>query len=354
MAAQFWNYPSRPGTTYDGHATARYVESSGWDGMLLGENQNLWPDPFVYLGAAAMATDSVKLGIAVTNPITRHPAVLAAQIATLHVASNGRAELGIGRGDSAAAYIGKGPAKVADFENYLAELQTYLRGEDVDCDGTPSRIEWLADTALPKVVVGVAAGGPRTIAAAARQADRVTFALGANPERIAWGIETARSACVEAGLDPDDLSLGAYINGYIHDDVDAARDMVRGGAATFIRFSGGKAFDASFSSDRTSTDSSRQQAGDSQNPASQVIDTYDRKHHGSKDAGHAHQVDDKFLDDFAVYGPAERCIEKLTDLMELGIDYFAILTASREDTFEGRKSQSVRFGNEVISTLRNI
>ena len=63
----------------------------------------------------------------------------------------------------------------------------------------------------PQVTVEVAATGPKVIGAAARSADRVVFALGADTDRLRWGIETARSARVEADLDRMNLELRGYI-----------------------------------------------------------------------------------------------------------------------------------------------
>ena len=39
--------------------------------------------------------------------------------------------LGIGRGDSALAHLGRAPARLAWFERYLANLQAYLRGDAI-------------------------------------------------------------------------------------------------------------------------------------------------------------------------------------------------------------------------------
>ena len=63
-----------------------------------------------------------------------------------------------------------------------------------------SAIAWLPSR-HPKVPVEVAATGPRVISAAARHADRVLLALGADPDRVRWGIETARESRRRAELD---------------------------------------------------------------------------------------------------------------------------------------------------------
>ena len=75
------------------------------------------------------------------------------------------------------------------------------------------------------------------IAAAARSADRTLFALGADPQRIKWGIEVSRQARAEAGLDADGIRYGAYVNVVAHPDVAIARKLVIGSLSTFARFS---------------------------------------------------------------------------------------------------------------------
>lgn len=67
------------------------VESAGWDGIYLADTQNLAADVHVSLGIMATATERLRLVTGVTNPVTRHPAVTATAIATVHAASAGRA-----------------------------------------------------------------------------------------------------------------------------------------------------------------------------------------------------------------------------------------------------------------------
>lgn len=137
-------------------ALAQMAEEAGWDGLALSDSQNLHGDTFAALALAAHATRSLCLMTGATNPATRHPAVVAAAIATIQAESGGRAILGIARGDSALAYLGRRPMPLVDFERGLEHVQTYLNGEAVDCDGFPSRLMWLLP---PKVPMDVAAKG---------------------------------------------------------------------------------------------------------------------------------------------------------------------------------------------------
>src|SRR5262249_12027868 len=114
-----------------GERAAGRAEAAGVGGLALVDSQTLAGDPWVGLALAARESARIRLGTAVTNPVTRHPAVTAAAAVTLQVASAGRFVLGIGRGDSALAHLGRAPASVKTFKRYLRVLQAYLHGADV-------------------------------------------------------------------------------------------------------------------------------------------------------------------------------------------------------------------------------
>jgi 5,10-methylenetetrahydromethanopterin reductase len=173
-----------------------------------------------------------------------------------------------------------------------------------------SRIAWIAGGA--KVPVEVAASGPKVIALAALHAERVMFTLGADVERLAWGIALARQTRQAAGLDPDGIAFGAYVNLGCHNDMAAARGLVRGGLTTFARFSvmHGKANGPVSTGDRAVLEALRS--------------NYDMRAHTRGDSRQAGTLTDDFVDRFAIVGPPGRCIERLRSLEELGLDRVAI------------------------------
>src|SRR5438128_1704023 len=213
---EFWRAGGGGQTTSPEAAIS--VEAEGWDGQMFMDSQCLGGDPYVLMGAWAMLTGRLKLSTGVTNPLTRHAAVTAASAATLQEISGGRAVLGIGRGDSALAYLGHGPARLAAFEKALNELQRLLGGGELAFaeletqDAAPpleslslgdrptaARLKWLPES-LPKVPLDVAATGPKVIEMAAVIAERVTFSVGAIAERINWAVEMADAARAKRGL----------------------------------------------------------------------------------------------------------------------------------------------------------
>ena len=314
---------------------ARELEESGWDGINVVDSQNLAAESFVALAMAATSTERLKLGTGVSNPVTRTAAVLASATATVHSVSRGRMTLGIGRGDSALAHLGRAPARLGQFERYLRHLQAYLSGGNVPFDElvdipaasappvetlglaeTPdaSGIRWIADTTARdgKPLVEVAATGPKVIGIAARRSDRVMFALGASPERIGWGIGIARAAREAAGLDPEGLRFGAYVSCGCHPDMETARDMVRGNLTVFARFA--------IMHGRTSGPLSDR----SRDVMRKLRSAYDMHRHTQGDSSQAAVLTPEFIEEYAAVGSPEQVLERLVGLRELGLDKVVI------------------------------
>lgn len=338
LMTEFWQltFPV-PGRS---EAVAKAAEAAGWDGLAFADTQCLSGDIYSAMCLAAKATERLRVGSAVTNPVTRHAAVTASAIATVQVESNGRAVLGIGRGDSSLGYIGQGPAPAAALERYISRVQGYLSGEPVMLDGFESRNMWIAHAGQPKVPVDVAATGPRVIDLAARLAERVTFAMGADPARLAKAVGAARAIRERAGLDSGVQSYGAYVNIACDDDVTRGRDVIRGSTGTFAHFSGmSKAAHAGIATADADV-------------YEHIGANYDMANHASGAARHMQAVPDGFIDRFAIVGGPGYCIDRLGELIATGLERLVLLTGSR-DADPGHVAASMaRISEEVIPALR--
>ena len=355
MAVEFWTMGSpRPGagdSKFPNSARqAMRAEQVGYDGIVFYDSQNLAPDCYIALAQAAQATSTIKLGTGVTNSFTRHAAVTASAIATVQAESGGRAYLGIGRGDSAMAHLGRAPDAVSAFEDYLKRLQAYLRGGEVpfEAGGTvesldladrpvSSRIAWLpADQ--PKVPVDVAATGPKVIGAAARHADRVTFSVGADAERVRWGMDVARAARAEAGLSTE-IPFGAYVTLVVHDDPKEAMRMGEGQLSLFARFSvmyGTVIGPASESQRKVLYD---------------IHNAYDMKQHSGTGSPQAAVLTPAFARNFGIFGPPKHCADRLSELIELGIDRFIIVGSGLDPNNPQSAQAAERLIKEVVPAL---
>jgi 5,10-methylenetetrahydromethanopterin reductase len=348
--AEIWTTGIPDPRTVARHSKA--AEDAGWDGFAVVDSQNLTADCWVGLALAAQATSTIGLGTAVTNPVTRLPALTACAAATVHLVSGGRVTIGIGRGDSALSHLGRAPASVRALERYLEVLQAYLRREEVDfadlgldTDVAPdveslnlktramaSRVN-IVEAELPKIVVEVSSTGPKVIEAAARQADRVMLAVGADPKRIEWGIATAKAM-------NRDVRIGAFVNCVADPDVDVARALIRGGMSTFTRFS------TMHGTPTGPVDDVERET------MAKLIETYDMTHHTRADSRQAEVLSPDFIDRFGIVGPPEACADKLNDLIALGLDKVIIVGPSAGADRERSKAAMARFPAEVLPLVK--
>jgi 5,10-methylenetetrahydromethanopterin reductase len=318
-------------------ANADRVDSEAWDGLCVADTQNRSPEAFVSLTAIAMRTERIGLGIGVSNPVTRHPALLGSATAALQRVSGGRFVLGIGRGDSAAAHVGAAPAPLRVFERYVRALRSYLTGGDVDTQdaysfvagGVPpvdtlrmasnpeaSTLQWLTDADRPNPLEIVGAG-PKVLALAAKYGDRPAIAVGAVPERVAWAVGVVREARAEAGLSAD-VGVCAYVNVVAHHDPVVARRLVSAVLPSTSRFS------VMHGRVNGPTDAS----------AAAVLEgihaSYSMSAHGTLGSAPGRLLTDEFTDAFGISGTPEHCVQRLRELADLGVEKFVLFPVGRK------------------------
>jgi 5,10-methylenetetrahydromethanopterin reductase len=342
MPAEFWRMGATPVPATAIGRLAREFEGSGWDGLALGEAHGILPDPYVLLGVAAQATTTLKLGTSVAVPL-RHPLLAADAMATVQALSGGRARFVIGRGDGAMKVLQRGPMPVGEFEGYLRALQGFLRREEVETGGAISSMSRLDDIdpslALPRPEVSVAATGPRMIAAAARWADGIDFSVGADVERLRACIALAHEACEAAGRDPSSLALGCYLQvGVTGGDDTAAAEAVRGLIVTHARFSGNFSSRAAAVMEKVLTAS---RGGVTRTGRPGELDFYPKE-----------ALDEEEVMRFGIIGAADECVERLLEIVDLGVRNVYIGTRSVGVDLD--EENTLRIGREVLRRLRSL
>ena len=135
--------------------TVRRIEASGIDVLLLSDHFGAQWGPLASLGAAAVATTRLRLGTLVLDNDFRHPAVLAKELATLDVLSDGRVEIGLGAGWSHTDYAPTGipfdaaSVRVDRLEESARVLRGLMRDGPFSFGGTYYRIQDLAGKPRP-------------------------------------------------------------------------------------------------------------------------------------------------------------------------------------------------------------
>lgn len=332
---------------------ARRVEAEGWDGQMFMCSQNLSADPWVQMGLWAGATERLKFSTGVTNPFTRNVAVTAGAAASVQAVSGGRAVLGIGRGDSALAYLGHAPVGLRQFETALKHLQVLLSGGEISFaefgssgdapllhelslgdKPTAVALRWLSQD-LPKVPLDVAATGPKVIEMGARIAERVTFSVGADHERMQWALATAKAA------EPSPRSYGAQLVVVCHPDEATAMEVAMHMAPPLARFQV----------------ISGQKVGPTDQAADDNLDAirsgYDMNKHGVTEAKHriiGGGLSEEFVRNFALVGTPDQCTRRLLALKAMGLERFVVVGPGFYPASWGEAAGL--FAREVMPALR--
>jgi 5,10-methylenetetrahydromethanopterin reductase len=222
-------HPDRPAEEVA--ALAAEAERLGFSGVWVADSQNLFRDVYVTLALVAERTRTITIGTGVTNPVTRHPAVLAGAVATVAECASGRTILGIGTGETAVESIGRRPARIAEMEDVARVVRALHRGESALYDGAELALGWPA----PEVPIVFASSGPRSLTAAGRSADGVYLKLGIHPEVLSYALKHVRAGRAETGRTLDGYRVAVMLPVAIHSDPALARDEVRGLAAAIAR-----------------------------------------------------------------------------------------------------------------------
>lgn len=181
---------------------ARKVEDLGYSALLIPDHFGDQWAPLVALTVAAEATTSLKVGSLVFDNDYRHPVVLAREIATLDLVSEGRVEFGIGAGWMTSDYEQSGipldrPGVRIDrmVESLRVMKQLWSEGK-ADFAGDHYTISGADGSPRPHTkphpTIVIGGGGKRVLSIAAREADIV----GVNPSLSSGviGPEVAQSS----------------------------------------------------------------------------------------------------------------------------------------------------------------
>ena len=147
------------------------------------------PGAFAQAGAVAAMTERIAIGLGVVNPYTRHPALLAMEVAALAAMAPGRVVLGLGSSNRRWIEDQMGiPFKtpLADLAESVAVVRRLLRGERVTTHGgrfdlERVELEWAPAGELP-LLLGVK--GPRALRLAAEIADGVLCSVLTSPAHV--------------------------------------------------------------------------------------------------------------------------------------------------------------------------
>lgn len=307
---------------------AKLAESLDFSHVWIGDSQMIWREAYVTLGALAMATERVKLGTAVTNVLTRHPAVTASAFSSLQELSRGRGVLGVGLGDSALETLGMVPVKMQALRESIALMRSLMAGKEIHHAGHD--IHLVHGSASAGVPVWIGATGPKMLELSGEVADGVIMMTGALPALISHGLAHIHAGAKRAGRDPSSIETAAWLPMSISaDDPQWAKDNVRAHVARWAI---------------------RKQPIEFEPRIAEIIgrirNAYDYYGHLSPGSPQSKVVTDELVDLCTIAGTPDQCLRKVRELEQCGLDQLALVTHGNK-----RAEQIKLFANEVLARI---
>ncbi|MFZ0217982.1 MAG: LLM class flavin-dependent oxidoreductase [Candidatus Dormiibacterota bacterium] len=282
-------------------------EAAGLHGVGVHDHHHSGRDVYVALALAAARTSHLTLYPATSNAVTRHPLVLAALVNSLAEIAPGRVLLTLAPGFLSVERAGEPQAARA----LLGEVVTQVRGL---LSGAPTRlgeqVTTLAHPVTPRPEVYILAGGPRLLELAGEVADGVLIFAGLHPDAIAAARAHVRAGAARAGRDPRALGeIFVVTNAF--EPLEQAREWPRRWfrpGLPFLEYP------------------SRSNLRWLRAAGLEVPDTHDPRSIGPDLAA-------RIADAFGLFGPPERCAERLLQAREeSGVEHVLLFPAHTAET----------------------
>ncbi len=297
-------------------ALTRTAEAAGFTYGWTFDSHILWKDPYPMLTLMAANTKRMRLGTLVTNPVVRDMTVTASLFGTLNLISDGRMELGIGRGDSSRRVMGKKPTTLEVLEESVRVFRELNVGREVHYEGTPVRLTWVNGYA-PRV--WLAGYGPKVLRLTGRIADGVILQF-ADPDLIDWCLGFVKEGAREAARDFSEIEVMSAAPVWMDPDLEKCRTQVRWFPALV--------------SNHVVDLLKRYPPEELPEALTAYVGTregYDYKHHCAVGSNNATFVSDEVVDRFCIIGPAETHRQRMEALRRVGVTQFNIYLMCGEE-----------------------
>jgi 5,10-methylenetetrahydromethanopterin reductase len=156
-------------------------EEAGFDGVGIHDHPSSGRDAYLALALACRATRRLRLFPATSSPLVRHPLVLASLAHSLEEIAPGRTYLTVAPGFISTRSIGQPRARVAIMREAIRDMRKLLAGESVAFGPTSTRLRNRSARPTP---VYLLAAGPRMIELAGEVADGAFLMVGLDPAAI--------------------------------------------------------------------------------------------------------------------------------------------------------------------------
>ncbi len=290
----------------------RQAEEAGFDYCWFYDSHILWRESFVAMAMCMEHTKTMRFGPCVTNPNIRDWSLAASLYGSLALQSEGRFDIGLGRGDSSMRVMGKKPAPLARVAEFTHKVKAMIKGEEVtygECEN-PVQFPWANGYDLP---VWIAAYGPKALATAGEHGDGLILQIG-EPKLVKWFADQAIAAGKAAGRDMSQFKIQAAAPAYFGD-----KNVCLEKTRWFPAMVGNHVADIveKYGSDsglvpKSLTDYIEKRKG------------YDYSKHGQSDNPYLDFISDDIIESFSVLGSIDEHVAKIKQLKEAGVTQYNI------------------------------
>jgi len=286
---------------------AQAAERMGFNSFWVPEDY-AFPGAFSCCAAAAAATSKIKIGTGVVNPFTRHPVLIAMELAALDQISGGRAILGLGA--SLRFWIEEQMGMrydkpLAALKETVAIIRGLFAGEQLKYQGqvftAAAGMRFNLQPLRAEVPIYLGATAPRALELAGVMADG-WLPFGFGPQAVAPAIARIRAGAARAGRGLAKFDFSSLIFTAVAEDDVTAREFIKPRLARFLGWFANQPdlpmfTDFGFTPEDVSAIRQSRERGEVRTD----------------------MVSEAMLDGFALAGSPERCREKLSGMIEAGI-----------------------------------
>jgi 5,10-methylenetetrahydromethanopterin reductase len=310
------------------------AESLGFDYAWV-PDQTFYRDPFVILGVLALSTRHIQIGIGVTNPYTRHPAMIARAIATIDEMAPGRVHLGIGAGNNKELLspLGLDGAHAGDKCREMAEVvRALLSGIKVEYKGQYFQVAGIKMDfkANPNIPIYIAGRGPLVLQSAGEVADGAIIGGLCTASGISYALDQIKMGAAKSARDPKRMEIVSWVTCNVTEDRDKALENLKPVVAHIIGGAPEIVLEAT---------------GLDPTVVNQIKTTYFNG--GISQA--AQYVTVECIDAFTIVGDGPECVRHIKELEKAGITQLSMLMPP--GTVEQGKQYLQRFAESVIPYL---
>jgi 5,10-methylenetetrahydromethanopterin reductase len=201
-------------------AIARELDGGIIDTLWIGDSPLLWRECWTTISLCLARTETLRLGTAVTNPLSRDWMVTASAVQTLSEYSPGRIRLGIGLGDSALRRQGDRIARLTELRDAVQAIRSLLTRAAVH--DRPS-LYW--DRPGQDIEILLSGSGPKTLALAGELADGAIIVPGVQEAAVRQIANRVASSSRNAGREPAEVRMVLWVGCAVGPEDQAWREV---------------------------------------------------------------------------------------------------------------------------------